>query len=149
MRILFLISLFAFITVGCDRTDNPPDYEINNGLYGGFFYYQDIQHGYSISLEDNLYQEGGIFSGLYYQKYCITGGTYSVEENMLIFTIDSSKGYYDTLVYPCNQENWLLPGEYTIDYCVDDSLVFERGKGDSRIIYYIKKLSEVVHLENK
>jgi hypothetical protein len=146
MKILLLIILFAFITVGCDRAEDPPDYKIINGLYGGFFYYQDIQHGYSISLENNLYQEG-LSSGLYYQKYCITGGTYSVEGNKLIFVLDSSKGYLDTLHYPCNQKNWLLPGVYTIDYLYGDSLVFERGEGDGLIKYYIKKEADVVHDE--
>ncbi|MCD4709551.1 MAG: hypothetical protein K8R52_01785 [Bacteroidales bacterium] len=138
MKKLFLTILFAIIVFGCKKTEDPPDYKIVNGLYGGCFYYKDINHGYSITLDSNIYQEG-LSGGLYYQKWCITGGTYSVEGDKLIFVLDSSKGYYDTLVYPCNQENWLLPGEYTIDYLHNDSLVFERGEGDSWIIYYLKR----------
>jgi len=146
MKALFLITLFAFILFGCNKTEEYPDYEIINGLYGGYFYYQDIRHGYGIMLENNLYRES-LFGGLYYQKYCITAGTYSVEGNKLIFVLDSSKGFYDTLGYLCNRENWLLPGEYTIDYFNNDSLVFERGEGDGLIKYYIKKEADVVHVE--
>ncbi len=135
MKALFIV-LFISVTVGCDRTEDPPDCKIVNGYYGGQFLYQGIKYGYLITLDSNKYVEH-LSGGLYRQKYCYTAGKYSVESNKLVFKPDSLMYNMDSTIYPCNQENWLLPGEYTIDYCSDDSLVFERGEGDNSIIYYI------------
>ena len=37
MKTSFLISLFVFILFGCKKIEDPPDYKIVNGLYGGNF----------------------------------------------------------------------------------------------------------------
>lgn len=126
------------MTVGCDRNEDPPECNIVEGFYGGQFQYQGVYYGYLITLDSTQYIEH-LSSGLYRQKYCYTAGTYSVVSNKLVFELDSCLNNMDSTVYPCNQENWLLPGEYVIDYCSDDSLVFERGEGDGLIIYYIKR----------
>ena len=134
MKTSFFITLFVLIIAGCNKTDDPPDYKIVDGLYWGQFHYQDINYGYSVTLDSNKYIEH-LSSGLYYQKYCYTAGIYSIESDKLVFELDSFLDNMDPTVYPCNQD-WLLPGEYTIDYLDNDSLVFERGNGDNRIIYY-------------
>ena len=141
-----LISLFVFILFGCKKTEDPPDYKIVNGLYGGQFHYQGIDYGYGVTLDSNRYKEADPGS-LYYKKWsnCITAGTYSIEQNKLVFEFDSFIYDFDPTVYPCDPEDWLLPGEYTIDNLDNDSLVFEKGGGDSLIIYYLKREVDVVH----
>ena len=140
MKSSFFITLFALIIIGCNKTEQPPDYKIVNGLYGGQFYFKGITYGYGVTLDSNKYEEADP-GGLYYKKWsnCLTAGTYSVEQNNLIFELDSFIYDFDTAVHPCVPNDWLLPGEYTIDYFKNDSLVFERGEGESRIIYYIKR----------
>lgn len=142
MKALFFITLLALILSGCNKPEKPPDYKIVNGLYGGQFYYKGITYGYLITLDSNKYIEH-LSGGLYLQKWCYTAGTYSIKSEKLVFKLDSLLNNIDTTVYPCNQENLLLPGEYTIDYLKNDSLVFERGEGESWIIYYLKKDSDL------
>ena len=137
MRISFFISLFVLIIVGCKKTEDPPEYKIGDGSYVGHFSYQGTNYFHAMGLDSNKYEEY-YPGGVYYQKWpgCYTVGTYSVESDKLVFKFDSFlMKSTDTTGNPCNPD-WLLPGEYTIDYLDNDSLVFERGNGDNRIIYY-------------
>ena len=136
MKTLFFITLFVLIIVGCNKTEDPPEYKIGDGSYVGHFSYQGTNYFHAMGLDSNKYKEY-YPGGVYYQKngWCYTYGTYSAEIDKLVFELDSFVFNSDPTVYICNPD-WLLPGEYTINYLDNDSLVFERGNGDNRIIYY-------------
>ncbi len=137
MKTLLYITLFVLILVGCNKTKDFPEYKIEDGSYVGYFSYQGTNYFHGMGLDSNKYEEY-YPGGIYLQKWpgCYTVGTYSVEGKKLIFKLDSFlMKSTDTTGRPCNPD-LLLPGEYTIDYSDNDSLVFERGNGDHRIIYY-------------
>lgn len=74
-----------------------------------------------------------------YQKDmgCLTVGTYSIDSFRLTFTLDSIKHKY----FPCTLPGTMLPGEYKITNIVGrDSVVFEKGSGDNRIIYKMNRV---------
>ena len=141
MKKLFFTILFALIIVGCDRTEDIPDYKIVDGLYEGYFAYQGINYFHVIELDSNRYEEW-VGGGVFYQKGwgTATAGTFSYNGDTIWFELDSiinygaRKSLFDSIM--------MMPGEYIIDYLDHDSLVFEKGEGVSRIIYYTRRCPE-------
>jgi len=74
-----------------------------------------------------------------YQKDmgCLSVGRYSIDSFRFTFTLDSLKFKF----FPCFLPESKLPGEYIITNIVDgDSVIFEKGTGENRIIYFMKKV---------
>ncbi len=137
-RILFIFILAVFI-VGCKKSDdtNIENYKINDGCYTGTFSYQGNNYWSMICFDNNNYEEWPS-GGVLFQKHpdCLTIGTYSINNNKLTFEIDSFKfnNHQDSCI-----PDMLLSGEFKINDLVDnDSLIFEKGIGENRIIYYLK-----------
>lgn len=129
--------------VGCNKQDDTQNvnYKITEGCYGGYFDYKDTFYWCSICLEDNKYVEWPS-GGAYFQKSlgCLTVGAYSINGDILSFALDSFK--FVDFPESC-ERNMLLPGEYKIYDIIDqDSLIFEKGNGDSKIIYYLKRYDD-------
>ena len=74
-----------------------------------------------------------IVDGLYEGYFAYQGTSY-----WHVIELDSFLHNIDPAYYICNPD-WLMPGEYNIDYLDNDSLVFERGEGDSKIIYHYRR----------
>jgi hypothetical protein len=133
--VFFMIAL----VVSCESEDNQiTNYQISDGCYQGYFYYQDNSYWYSICFENEEYVEWPS-GGAAFQKSlgCLTVGSYSTENNFLSFELDSNK--FSDFPEPCVTDMY-LPGTYTITSSeIQDSLIFERGTGDNQIIYYLKK----------
>jgi hypothetical protein len=146
MKQLCFIILSVFLITGCDNDIEPgPEpfsgpYKIPGGCYMGNF----IAKGQILWSEicfDTVarkyveWPSGGIM----YQKDmgCLSVGTYSIDGSRLIFTLDSLKFKF----FPCFLAEAKLPGEYIITNIVNrDSIIFEKGTGENRIIYFMKKV---------
>jgi hypothetical protein len=77
--------------------------------------------------------------GIMYQKEmeCLTVGTFSIDSFRLTFTLESVK----FKMFPCSLPESILPGEFKITNIIKrDSIIFERGTGENRIIYYMKRV---------
>jgi hypothetical protein len=144
----FYLMVCLLLIMACDHKDNiEPEsepfkgpYRISQGCYMGYFFVKGQKLWSEICFDTvtNKYVEWPS-GGIMYQKDmgCLTFGTYSIDSFMLIFTLDSFK----FKVFPCSLPESILPGEYKITNIIKkDSVIFERGKGDSRIIYYMKKV---------
>jgi len=137
--VLFVIAL-AMLLVTCDKNNevlNENDL-INDGFYGGSFLYDSIDYWCLIEFNYNKYEEWPS-GGAIYQKSmgCLTTGSYSINEGMLTFILDSFK--FEDYPEPCNND-MLLPGEYQINYRDNnDSIVFEKETENGKIIYYLKR----------
>ena len=150
MKTFILITSFGLILAGCDKpnnddnNENTPEYKIVDDIYQGHYAYQGIDYGCSVTFEGNDYHESAL-GGLYYTKgfKCLSVGTYNIDKEVLYFELDSFTYGEPSTIY-C-QPDILLPGEYTIDYLKDDSLVFERGNGESRIVYFLKGIGFFQH----
>ena len=144
--------MFLVFVAGCNKKNNldqepNPDpfkgpYKIAHGCYMGYFIYdgQKLKLWSEICFDTTTskyveWPSGGIA----YQKDmgCLTVGTYSIDSFRLTFTLESFK--FKT--FPCTLPISVLPGEYKITNIVkSDSIIFERGTGDNRIIYYMKRV---------
>jgi len=136
---LCTLILILFLT-GCNENDTLNETDIlPNDVYMGSYHYQGIDYWSEIIISDDTYNERPS-GGYYYQKpyNCLTAGTYSVYGNKLTFTLDVYP-FFENPSEPCNPDV-LLPGEYQINSISSDSLIFERGTGDNRIVYYMKRL---------
>ena len=135
----FLIVTFIIGNLTCcDKNDNI-SIEITNGIYMGYFDYQDSKYWCEIDFDSRKYEEWPS-GGAAYQKSmsCLTVGEYSILGNKITFMLDSIK--YTSYFEPCVSD-MLLPGEYTIHNTNKaDSIIFERGKDSNEIKYYLKRL---------
>jgi hypothetical protein len=143
-----LIILFVFLITGCDKNNNiehDPEpfkgpYRISNGCYIGNVIVKGQKLWCDICFDTitKKYVEWPS-GGIMYQKEmgCLSVGTYSIDSFRLTFTLDSLKFKF----FPCSLPESKLPGEYRITNIVDsDSIIFEKGTGGNRIIYFMKKV---------
>lgn len=140
------LILLLFLILGCKKTnDTEPEtfkgpYIIANGCYQGYFYFKDKSLWCDICFDTTNYKyEEWPSGGIMYQKDmgCLTVGTYSIDSFRLTFTLDSIKHKF----FPCFLPESVLPGEYKITNIVGrDSVIFEKGTGDNRIIYKMKRV---------
>ena len=146
MKQLCFIILFVFLLTGCDNTIEPgPEpfngpYRIPGGCYMGYFIVKGQKLWSEICFDTAAHKyvewpSGGIM----YQKDmgCLSVGRYSIDSYRLTFTLDSLKFKF----FPCFLPESKLPGEYIITNIVNgDSVIFEKGTGENRIIYFMKKV---------
>jgi hypothetical protein len=141
--------LYAFLIIGCSK-NNPVEpktdlytdpYKISDGCFVGAFVLKGKEFWCEICFHTtiNKYVEWQSGDALFQKEMgCLTVGTFSDVSINLTFELDSFK--FKDWPFPCLQE-MILPGVYKIKKIIEnDSVIFERGKGDSRIIYYMKKL---------
>lgn len=140
MKTLLLFFIIVGLISGCTEQDDNQDveYKIFDACYQGHFVYKDTDYFCLICFDDNKYEEWPS-GGAMFQKSlsCLTVGRYSINGKILSFELDSFK-FSD---YPENcVSDMLLPGEYELTEITDlDSLIFEKGTGNNRIIYCLKK----------
>jgi hypothetical protein len=156
MKQYYFIFLIVLLIGGCNNNnDIEPDpepfkgpYKIPHGCYMGDFIVKGQKFWSEICFDTatNKYVEWPS-GGIAYQKEmgCLTVGAYSIDSFRLTFTLDSFK----FKMLPCPLSESKLPGEYKITNIVDrDSIIFERGTGENRIIYFMKKVYPKNALKN-
>jgi hypothetical protein len=156
MKQYYFLIVFVFLITGCNINNNiEPDpepfkgpYRISNGCYMGNFIVKGQKLWSEICFDTitNKYVEWPS-GGIMYQKEmgCLTVGTYSIDSFRLTFTLDSLK----FKLFPCPLPESKLPGVYKIMNIVDgDSIIFEKGTGENKIIYFLKKVYPKSALEN-
>lgn len=137
MKRISLIILIAGILFSCTKQDDNTAIQLE-GTFSGYFEYKGTTYWSSISFDEDTYTEWPS-GGIYYQKSieCLSVGTYLLNENTCTFHLDSFK--YSQHQNPC-ESDILLPGEYEVTYLsAQDSIVFEKGIGVNRIVYYLGK----------
>ncbi len=150
MNKLYYLFLYLLLVTGCDNKNNiepepEPEpfkgpYKIANGCYMGNFFVEGQKLWSEICFDTATqkyveWPSGGIM----YQKEmgCLTTGTYSIDSFRLTFTLDSFKFKF----FPCPLPESVLPGEYKITNIINrDSIVFEKGTGNDRIVYWMKRV---------
>ncbi len=148
MSLFRITVIFLFLVTGCSKTNNinpEPEpfkgpYKIANGCYMGYFSVkgQSLWSEICFDTVTGKYEEWPS-GGIMYQKDmgCLTVGTYSIDSFRLTFTLDSIKHKF----FPCTLPESMLPGEYKITNIVGrDSIIFEKGTVENRIIYKMKRV---------
>ncbi len=138
MKIPNYLFVCLLVMFSCRKTDKEfiSNQQLTEGHYEGWFSYRNSNYWCLIQFEGNRYEEWPS-GGVMFQKSmaCLTRGTYYADENKLIFNPGTLKheGFPDS----CDM-NTMLPGTYEMLYTGrQDSLVFAKGKGDSRIVYHV------------
>jgi hypothetical protein len=134
--------------IGCDHNNNiepEPEpfngpYKIAHGCYMGNFFVkgQILWSEICFDTASKKYVEWPS-GGIAYQKEmgCLTVGTYSIDSFRLTFTLDSFK----FKKFPCSLPESVLPGEYKITKILkSDSVIFEKGTGNGKIVYWMKRV---------
>lgn len=102
--VLFIIAL-AVLLVTCDNDNeilNENDL-INDSFYGGSFLYKSIDYWCLIEFNYNKYEEWPSGGAIYQKSYgCLTDGSYSINDRMLTFILDSFK--FEDFPGPCVTE---------------------------------------------
>src|SRR5450830_403383 len=128
MRISFFIFLIISILSGCSGSEEMSNRNsvIENGIYMGYFEYQNKNYWYEIEFMNDQYIEWPSGGAMFQKSYgCLTVGTWSAGNGKLTFNMGSYKmpGYPETCV-----QDMLIPGQYSFyDVLKSDSLVFEKG----------------------
>ena len=142
MKKYFYSILTILIIVACDKNNEVKNYKITDGCYMGKFVYKGENYWCGICFEANKYEEfpsGGV---IHYQKAmsCLTVGRDSIINDNLYFKLDSLK--FPDWNETCDPE-MILPGNYRIvDSFNNDSIIFTKGLGSTKITYYLKKASD-------
>ncbi len=141
MKKLFFIFLIIGILSCCTRNEEMGNRgsNIENGIYMGYFEYQNQKYWCEIEFTNDRYVEWPSGGAMFQKSYgCLTVGRWSAGNGKLTFNMESYKmpGYPE----PC-VPNMLIPGEYSFyDVLKSDSLVFEKGSNAGRIKYHLVKL---------
>ncbi len=141
MKLSFFIFLIISILSGCKGSAEMSNRisVIENGIYMGYFEYQDKNYWCEIEFTNDQYIEWPSGGAMFQKSYgCLTVGTWSAGNGKLIFNMGSYKmpGYPETCV-----PDMLITGQYNFyDVSKSDSLVFEKGSNASRIKYHLIKL---------
>lgn len=134
-----IILLFALLT-SCEKKDENQitSNQIAKGYYEGYFEYKEDSYWCEIYFDGNKYEEWPSGGALFQKSMiCLTVGTFSIENNVLSFELDSIK--FKDFPESCTPDMF-LPGNYQITNTVKkDSLIFKRGTGDNQIVYYLKR----------
>jgi hypothetical protein len=141
MKVLLLALLIAVLILGCKIKDETYYFggKIQNGIYMGYFEYQNKNYWCEIEFDGVKYIEWPSGGAMFQKSYgCLTVGNYSLLDDKLTFRFDSFKmPRYPEACIP----DMLLPGEYKIYGTIKaDSLIFEKGTTSNRIKYHLKKL---------
>jgi hypothetical protein len=150
MKKYFFLIMCFFLVTDCSKKNNiepvpEPEpfkgpYKIAHGCYMGNFIVkgQKLWSEICFDTATNKYEEWPS-GGIMYQKEmgCLTVGTFSIDSFRLTFTLESVK----FKMFPCSLPESILPGEFKITNIIKrDSIIFERGTGENRIIYYMKRV---------
>jgi hypothetical protein len=141
MKKWFVFIVMSCLIIACRKTSEPnyEDIVISDGCYMGRFNYKGIDYWAEICFDKNRYEEWPSGGAAFQKSYgCLTIGTFSIGKNILTFKSDTWK--FNNYPEPCVPD-MILPGDYLIKGTMNnDSLIFEKGSGNSRIIYYLKKI---------
>jgi len=137
-----MFFLFAGLLFECgkkeDIYDNQQRVRIQDGIYMGYFEFQNQKYWSEIEFSGNNYVEWPSGGARYQKSYgCLTIGTYEASGYHLKFKLGSYKmpGYPEECV-----DDMLLPGEYTLYGTMkSDSIIFEKGSGSGKIKYHLLK----------
>ena len=141
VKVPVLALLIGALFWECKRKDETNYFSgnIQNGIYMGYFEYQNKNYWSEIELDSSKYIEWPSGGAMFQKSYsCLTIGSYSLLNNKLTFKFEAYKmpGYPEACI-----PDMLLPGEYTIFNTLNiDSLVFEKGSNSSKIKYHLVKL---------
>jgi hypothetical protein len=110
-----------------------------DGCYIGSFNYRTKDFWVEICFNNGKYEEWPSGGALFQKSYsCLTKGSYRIVNNSLIFTMDSLK--FGSFNEPCINDMF-IPGDYdNLEIINKDSIIFERGIGDSKIRYNLKRI---------
>ncbi|MEI7831520.1 MAG: hypothetical protein WCI31_17200 [Prolixibacteraceae bacterium] len=137
----FVFLVLVVLLTGCKKKDESSSTPINfnEGMYMGYFEYQENSYWCEIEFSANKYIEWPSGGAWFQKSYsCLTTGSYSVVDNKLTFKFET----YKMPDYPevCNSD-MLMAGEYLITNTLNsDSLVFEKGSNNNKIKYFLVKL---------
>lgn len=142
MKRWLMVFLLAGLMSGCGKKEDLYDYQqrgkIQDGIYMGYFVYQNRNYWSEIEFSGNKYVEWPSGGAMYQKSYgCLTIGTYEASGYHIKFKLDSYKmpGYPEECV-----NDMLLPGEYTLYGTMkSDSIIFEKGSGSDKIKYHLMK----------
>lgn len=149
MQKLLIIIICSLIFIECNKVNNSPIDEndpsflyknsIADGFYMGDFVYQGKSYWCEIEFNKNKYEEWPSGGTLYQKEMsCLTLGTYTIIDNILILKLDSFK--YEGYPFPCNP-SMKLPGDYKIHLITEnDSIVFSREVENNKIKYHLKRI---------
>ncbi len=141
MKKLFFIYLIIGILIGCGRNEEigNRDGAIQNGIYMGYFEYQNQKYWCEIEFINDQYVEWPSGGAMFQKSYsCLTVGKWSAGNGKLTFYMGNYKmeGYPETCV-----PDMMIPGQYNFyDVSKSDSLVFEKGSNANKIMYHLVKL---------
>jgi len=136
-----LVLLITVFIVGCQGKKETyiADNKVQNGIYLGYFEYQNQKYWCEIEFINDKYVEWPSGGAMFQKSYgCLTVGTWSAGNGKLTFNMGSYKmpGYPESCV-----QDMLMPGQYNFyDVMKSDSLVFENGSNAGRIKYHLVKL---------
>jgi len=138
-----LFLLFAGLISGCGKLGDDHAAKngavIQDGIYMGYFEYQNQKYWSEIAFDGNTYVEWPSGGAMFQKPYgCLTVGTFEVSGYKLIFKL----GAYKMKEFPGECVNDMsLPDVYTIYGTMKkDSIVFEKGSGSAKIKYHLLKL---------
>jgi hypothetical protein len=143
MKKWLIVFYFAALLSGCGKKEDLYDYQqrgkIQDGIYMGYFEYQNQKYWSEIEFSGNKFVEWPSGGALYQKSYgCLTVGTYEASGYHLKFRLANFKmpGFPEKCV-----GDMLLPGDYTLYGTVkSDSIVIKRGSGNNSISYYLKRI---------
>lgn len=127
---------------GCRRNEEMGnrDSKIENGIYMGYFEYQNQKYWCEIEFTNGRYVEWPSGGAMFQKSYgCLTVGSWSAGNGKLTFNMETYKmpGYPETCV-----QDMQISGQYNFyDVSKSDSLVFEKGSNEGRIKYHLVKLN--------
>jgi hypothetical protein len=113
--------------------------KIKSGQYEGTFIYDTLQLWESFGINNQNFVEyasGGVFSQKY-PTYCLTKGTYHIQDGMISFSNIEIAQPPNGKVNDCDQD-FLLMGSFTIDSLTDSSISFWRNSNLGKQKYNLK-----------
>jgi hypothetical protein len=140
----WIIALtLAGLLFGCGKREDHYNYQqrgkIHDGIYMGYFVYQNQNYWSEIEFSGHTYVEWPSGGAMYQKSYgCLTVGTYEANGYHLTFRLKNYKmpGFPEKCV-----DEMLLPGDYMLYGTLKaDSIVIEKGSGNHRISYRLKRV---------
>jgi len=148
MKKYFVLLTCLLLCFGCENDKLDSDEEallekdrFSEGIYMGYFVFQDQNYWCEIVYNGNKYEEWPS-GGAYFQKEmsCLTTGSFIVKNNILTYNLEKYK--FPSFPVTCNSE-MNLPGDYKIHLITkNDSLVFSKGVGKDKIKYHLIRVAE-------
>lgn len=141
MKKIVLILFSSILILGCSEDDLKIS-EFGGGIYQGYFEYNNGKYYSAIAFSDNNFEElpsGGVMQQKDFFYY--TKGHFSITNKSIHFNVTSKYEGAIPAIYLIIKD-WYLEGDFKVNFISRDSLSFERGTGNRKIIYSLRKMSE-------